>query len=51
MKDGKAVEQDPEVVKLLTDLEKVKEWAEPVKKGKRVRLNRIVDLRKSMLFP
>jgi DNA topoisomerase-1 len=36
MKDGKPVEQDPEVVKLLQDLEKVTEWAEPVKKGKRV---------------
>ena len=36
MKDGKPVEQDPEVAKLLADFEKVKEWAEPVKKGKRV---------------
>ena len=36
MKDGKVVEQDPEVVKLLAELEKVTEWAEPVKKGKRV---------------
>ncbi|MCK4983747.1 MAG: type I DNA topoisomerase [Victivallaceae bacterium] len=36
MKDGKPVEQDPEVTKLLADLEKITNWAEPVKKGKRV---------------
>ena len=36
MKDGKAVEQDPEVTKLLANLEKITKWAEPVKKGKRV---------------
>ncbi len=36
MKDGKPIEQDPEVTKLLVALEKVTNWAEPVKKGKRV---------------
>lgn len=36
MKDGKPAEQDPEVTKLLEAMEKVTNWAEPVKKGKRV---------------
>ncbi len=36
IKDGRPVEQDPEVTKLLAALEKITNWAEPVKKGRRV---------------
>jgi len=36
MNGGKVSEQDPEVTKLLAEMEKVTNWAEPVKKGKRV---------------
>ncbi|MFA7185410.1 MAG: type I DNA topoisomerase [Victivallales bacterium] len=34
--NGKTAEADPEVKKILSELEKITEWAKPVKKGKRV---------------